>query len=479
MFASNSTTCFPSGQIALLKSPFQPPSTGRIVQILILLAVGAVLVGYAVSDDPLYGGEPGFGAAQGLIATAGAVIAACVLLPRQHAASALTLIVTALVMLFFMEIAGEVLLGPRHRPIFQFDAKLIFRFIPNRRSTMTHAAVNGGGTVTHRINSNGFRGDEFRLPGEMPRVVVYGDSFIHAIYSADDDTFVKQLGNALSSHLNKPVETINAGVSSYGPDQIALKMEDELGFLRPNFVVVAIFAGNDYGDLMRNKLFRLGADGKLLENRWVLDSKVRMLLEISQKESILKRTIRSFVHPRGLSATEFESLMNTKQLLAEANREFRSLVTDRNYVVTNTHTDFYSADVSLTPDSESARYKVMLMNAVLGRVHQVAKRNGVPLAFLFIPHPADVSDSDEWGMSDRKSYPNYDGRNLTAPLEVTARNLGVPFLNLFDLFFFHGAADLYLRGGDDHWNAAGQKLAAEALAEVLISNGFARLPARN
>ena len=39
----------------------------------------------------------------------------------------------------FGEIAGEILLGPRHRPIYQADDRLIFKFISNRRSTVTRS----------------------------------------------------------------------------------------------------------------------------------------------------------------------------------------------------------------------------------------------------------------------------------------------------------------------------------------------------
>ncbi len=444
----------------------------------LLAAAGALLLAYAISDHPLYGGEPGFGFLQGLIAATGIAVALCALLPARIAGSVLLLVVASLAMLAFVEIAGEFLLGPRHRPIFQPDERLIFKFIPNRRSVMTHAPVNGGGTVTHRINAQGYRGADLRPAGEMTRVAVYGDSFIHAFYTADEETFVAQLGSALAARLGRPVEAVNAGVSSYGPDQVALKMEGELGSLRPDLVVVAVFAGNDYGDLLRNKMFRLGDDGKLVENRWKLDPKVRMWLELSQRESILKRAIRSARGAQGAASGEAASaaaeVTSAKFLLAEAEREYRSFVVERDDLVTNTHVDYYSADVSLTPDSASARYKVALMQAVLGRIRDTAARAGVPLAFLFIPHPADVSQSDDWGLRDRRQYAGYAGRNQTAPLEAAARALGVPYLNLYDLFRSREAWGLYLHGGDDHWNAAGQKLAAEAMAGVLLQNGLPR-----
>jgi hypothetical protein len=432
-----------------------------------------LLIAYAISDHPFYGGEPGFGKTQAVIAVAGVVVALCALAPSHIASPVLMLVSSSLVTLAVAEIAGEMLLGPRHRPIYQADERLIFKLIPNRLSTMTHAAVNGGGTVTHRINSRGFRGPEPRKTGDAPRVIVYGDSFIHAFYTPDQSTFVAQLGTALAAQLGKPVETVNAGVSSYGPDQIALRMENELSELRPDVVIVAVFAGNDYGDLLRNKIFRISADGTLAENRWNLDPVVRSSFELSQRESILLRAIRGVI--RSQAPAHREDPLNMDFLLAESEREYGSY--ERNDIVTNTHVDYYSADVSLNPRGESARLKIRLMNAVLQRIRDLAARADVPLVLLLIPHPLDVSlgQSSDWGTVDRLRFSEYEGRNQIAPLESAAQALDVPFLSLYDLYRSRGADSVYLRGGDDHWNDVGQAIAARAMATLLASRGLPRM----
>jgi hypothetical protein len=459
-----------------------PESASRIVQVL-LLAVGALLIAYAISDHPLYGGEPGFGQFQMLITATGVGLALCGLLPASIAGRILLLTVSSLVMLAFAEIAGEIVLGPRHRPIFQPDDRLIFKFLPSRHSVMTRSPLNGGETVSHHINSEGFRGDELRPAGAATRVVVYGDSFIHAIYSAQEETFAARLGALIAGRLGREVEVVNAGVSSYGPDQISLKMEDELPRLRPDLVVVAIFAGNDYGDLMRNKMFRLGADGALVDNRWKLDPKVRLQFTLSQQESILKRALRSALASRRAPQDRAKGVGAVRQdpdvtswdfLREEAEREYRNFVVERDDVVTNTHADYYSADISLTPASASARYKIALMRAVLRRIHDVAAQGGIPLAFLFIPHPFDVSDDYDGWRVDRARFPEYDGRNQIAPLEDMARALSVPFVSLYDVYRANGANSLYFRGGDDHWNAAGQRMAAQVMADYLLARGLPR-----
>ena len=53
-----------------------------------------------------------------------------------------------------------------------------------------------------------------------------------------------------------------------------------------------------------------------------------------------------------------------------------------------------------------------------------------------------------------------------------ARSLGVPFVSLYDVYRANDANLLYSHGGDDHWNAAGQRIAAEVMAHYLLAHGL-------
>jgi hypothetical protein len=449
-----------------------PRSRGQRIIRILLLAIGLGMAVYSLSDHPMYGGPPGMGLLQKLILAAGALVALGALLPKRFAEQLFLLVTSGLLMLALAEIMANVMIGPTFRPIYQEDTKLIFSFIPDRRSSTTLPAVNGGQTITHRINSAGFRGPEL-LPRDpsRKRIVVYGDSFIHAYYAADEDTFPVRLSQQISAKLGQDVEVINAGVSSYGPDQISYKLSDELPALDPDLVVIAIFAGNDYGDLMRNKMFRLGPSGELITNRWELDAEVSAAFSLAQRESILVRALRNVVKERPAPAPPSSGAVDREFLVSEARREYESLVSG-NPVVTNTHIDYYSADVSLEPESESARYKTSLMYRVLERLRSIATDSDTPVVFLFIPHPADLTDDYDWGSVDRQRYPGYDGRNQVAPLERFAKDTGSHFVNLFDSFRARDPNALYFHGGDDHWNPAGQALAAELVATYIAEQGL-------
>jgi len=212
-------------------------------------------------------------------------------------------------------------------------------------------------------------------------------------------------------------------------------------------------------------------------NHWRLDPNTLAALKLSQHESILKRALENVLgsllpQPGRNGYSHKDEHSNIDFLLKEAEREYRSFIVEGNNFVTNTLTDYYSADVSLTPKSDSARYKIALMRAIMRRIRDVAQQNGTPIVFLFIPHPVDVTDHyDSWKI-DRKQFPDYDGRNQIAPLEETAQSLRVPFVSLYDTFRQSNANSLYFHVVDDHWNAAGQHLAAEVMADYLLGNNL-------
>ena len=451
---------------------------GKIVRIATLV-IAALVIGYALSDHPLYGGVPGFGKGQMLILGIGLGLVACTLLPLSLNKIALLLSGSMLFTLIVAEIGGELLLAPRYRAPYVEDADRLFKLLPGARSVTTRMAVNGGETIYHQINSDGFRGPELE-DGSKTRVMVYGDSFIHAAYSEDKNSLVGQLDALLSEKLGREVEVINAGVSSYGPDQVLVRLDAELDRYKPDLVLVAVFAGNDYGDLLRNKIFELDANGQMVRNDFELAGFVKERFQMSRSESVIKRAVRGvFSTPKspfvGLDETKDSDIALMDWWLAEARREYEDTVINKDNLVTNTHVDHYSADLSLEPRSPSAEYKVRLMNAVLAGIHEKLRLRGIPDTFLFIPHPIDVVEDYECcGRIERPRFPDYDRRNLVAPLEGLAKARGIPFVSFYDHFKQKGAENFYFVGGDDHWNDAGQRLAAEVVSDFLLEEGLLR-----
>ena len=444
----------------------------------IRLATGVLGLGlaiYALLDHPLYGGGPGFGATQGVILAAGVVlIAGAALASLRRCVGLFVLSVVGLLMLGLVELVAETVLGPFIRAPYRYEPTRLFELRPGAEGAVRMGPENGGHVVFHRINEDGFRGPELLEGDERPRVMVYGDSFIHAIYAREEETFVRQLEAKLSEAIG-PVEVVNAGVSSYGPDQILLRLEDDLERYRPDAVLVAIFAGNDYGDLLRNKLFRLDEEGELVEASPRLADHLKLSFRLSEQNSALVTGLRSLL--RRLRGSDGPASTDPYQLVEawreSALQEYQSFVVEEDPVVTNIYADYYSADLATDPELPSSRYKARLMKAVLREIARTAEARSVPLGFVAIPHPMDVVDGYEATRVDRSRHPAYDGRNLIEPLVEAGQEAGVPVIDLHAVF--SSAEDprgLYLKGLDDHWNPAGQALGAQAAASLMLEQGW-------
>src|SRR6185436_20926678 len=95
-------------------------------------------------------------------------------------------------------------------------------------------------------------------------------------------------------------------------------------------------------------------------------------------------------------------------------REYAEYVLGGNNEVQQVLGDPYDADVSLAPQSDSARYKVSLMEKVLLRIASVAESRRVPVVFVIIPSGFDVDAWEE--RIDPGTFPEYLPDALTGAL---------------------------------------------------------------
>jgi len=428
----------------------------------------AALCGYAASDHPFYGGGPGFGVVQTLIALAGAVLALGAILPFGWNARLLASFGAGVFALLAAELLCERLFAARYRPSFVEHDERIFTLRPGCEGVFLRTTENGGDHVPWRINQAGFRGPKPLGMAEEKRVFVYGDSFVHAPYCLEEGTFVHQLGVALD---DPSVTAINAGVSSYGPDQVYLRLHEEIAAYKMGLIVVAVFAGNDHGDLVRNRLFDIAPDGGLRSRNWTLDPTIATTLRLGSSSSMLLTFIRRMKARSAIITRDLPSGPQRFELmeswLEDSQRDFKRSILEHDPVIDNIYVDQYDADVALTPSGQSADFKRRLMSATLEAIVSTARANCVPIAFVVIPHPIDVCDEYDSAQVDLERYPEYRRTNLTGSIVARLRELTVPTVDLFEVFSTEGANGLYFRAGDDHWNEAGQSLAATATARLI------------
>jgi lysophospholipase L1-like esterase len=404
----------------------------------------------------------------GLVVAAG-LCGLCVLPTRWHKRLLFASII-GLVTLGLTELACSAVSGVAESSIYEWDDRCLYRLRPNSKKTFRRTALNGGDRIPVSINSQGFRGPELqsdasRSVSHRQRILVLGDSFIEAEYSKWESTFTEQLSIELSAHSKSQTETINGGVIGYGPDQMLLRLEDEVPRLKPELVVVCFFADNDLGDLLRNKLFLLDERGELQSHAWKLAPGCRHPGIRAPYEPTLWKWTRSTI--RGLQSQQAATESYMDRWLQECTDEYNNYIVQGDPLVRDLRVDHYDADVSLTPQSDSARYKARLFHKILERMDSVCHTNSTKLLVVIIPSPADLIDDYDFCAIDHQKYPEYVPQAITEVMAHAAKELKIPYVNLFDQFQSSNPNELYFHGGDNHWNDLGQQQAAKAVAHKI------------
>ena len=371
-------------------------------------------------------------------------------------------------------IAGIEVFLQRYRPVasavYRTDDRVLYRLIPGGRRVFMPIPANGANVLV-QVDQRGFRGDGFSDPRRGPRVVVYGDSFVEAEYSPLHETFVSRLQDELRRVLGEGgLETVNAGVSAYGPDQAALRIEDEIGDLSPDLLVLCVFTGNDFGDLVRNRLFRLDPAGEAVQNHPVLGPRAKKSFEDAQqgarRPAIVRAAQVAWERMRAPAPkTTFPDYVDDS--LALRKKEYAEFASPSIETMETLLWDGYDADIAVEPGSPSAQLKAALMTGVLARIDRTARAHGVPWLLVVIPDPIDVAAADFELQVDEAKYPQYDPRRLSATVVAAAESLGIPYVDLYDTLTETPGERLFFRYGDNHWNAAGQAKAAAQVASAL------------
>ena len=363
---------------------------------------------------------------------------------------------------------------PVHGVLYRLHPRYLHTLFPGARRLFVHQPEDGSGSLLVTVNRDGFLGPEIPPRDGARRIVVYGDSFVAGEFSPSEERFSTQLARRLSKPGQTPVEAINAGVVGYGPDQETRRLEDEIGPLRPDLVVVAVFAGNDFGDLLRDKIFRLDEAGHLGPRNPHLGEALQAEFAHAGREaqgSMLVRGLRE-LWPRPQAGVRRDSLLpegGFPYLLQRRRREYELSIQDGTDTVEHLLGDPYDADVSLAPEAESSRYKTALMAQVLLRMADTARAHDTPLLFVFVPSAFDVGEG--FKHPDAAAFPAYRPFALTDALAGPAKANGLAYVDLGPLFHAARPQRLFFRR-DEHWNSLGQALAADHVAAQVREQGL-------
>jgi lysophospholipase L1-like esterase len=357
---------------------------------------------------------------------------------------------------------------PIRGAIYQLDDRYLFGYIPGSRKLTNRPGESWPKTLV-RINASGRRGTDVDLPRAVNRVIVYGDSFIAAEFSPDRDTYPVQLAERLNRR-SRLTAVLNAGVTGYGVDQESLRIEDDLRTLHPTLIIVAVYAGNDFGDLLRDKLYRLDDQGKTVRNVPAIAPSLQLAFDAPRRLSRIQlvRLLQTAFQPKDAAVANAgndspEGALDRQ--LANRTAEYEDYVLKGDNLVRNLLADEYDADVSVVPSAPSSTYRLQMMAGVLTRIRELAAAHGAALLLLVIPERCDVIETCD-ALIERRRYPDYRASGLTDRVTAIGRSLGVAVLDLFPAFHADSPAQWY-DSRTLHWNAAGQALAARLTADLI------------
>jgi len=374
-----------------------------------------------------------------------------------------------------LALAGAELALRRWWPVrsltYRLDPLLLHDAIPGSRRLQRMPDWAGGGHHLVRFDSLGCRGPELGRSAGRPRVVVIGDSLVLAANLDEERTFPARLAVHLGA-----CQVVNAGVESYGPDQTLLRLERDFEALAPDLIVLVLCATNDFGDLLRNKLFELEGD-RARRARPTLSEAAREPFERYVREARPPALVRAFQEWRkSREVARADALARplpglVPEYLEQAAWEYENTVLQGDRTVYNLQQDAYDADVALLPGCASAAYKRRLMTAVLKELEELCRARGVPLVATVVPSAVDL-DPGFWIRVDRERYPSYRPEALVEALEGCAREAGIPLVPLTSFDAEPDPSTLFVGREDFHWSAHGADLAARDVAAGLRARGL-------
>lgn len=316
------------------------------------------------------------------------------------------------------------------------------------------------------LSSRSFRTPEYEIekPPGTYRVVLLGDSFTYGVVP-DAYHWATHLEDGLAAGSGNEVEVLRLGVPGTGtPFQLRL-WQIEASRLEPDLVILGFFIGNDFQDELGNSpgwqgwsdrlalvsytyrafrnLFRLGRS----------DFRSDAMLEIGNGSREGKRAAG------GYELAEFRQRYREDRPTITADR-YRAIEAER-------------MEICLREERWKFDLRLRRVATLLGQLGAEVAESGARLVVLLIPDEFQIDRSvrEEAMAFAGKKPEDYD---IDLPQERLARRLEGSRVDVVDLlarFRERARAERLYLPRDTHWNRAGNRLAAEALLEYLVSSG--------
>lgn len=308
--------------------------------------------------------------------------------------------------------------------------------------------------ITNRFGFRNEKDIDYQKPPGSYRVLLLGDSFIAGYRTDQAETFGKVLEEKLDRSLeHEPVEVLLAGAGHPGM-YFELVRDHALEF-HPDLIVIGITLGNDISQSYAGRR-GLPFDTGVIASTWLPDDAYQPSYP-AQLPLKIDRSLRSWRTYQLLSRLLWSHPIGSWNLDPPG----------RVHVFDAIHSlgHFYSRQsIPMVEDS----YDDLLF--YLYGIHSVCERNNVDLVMVLLPQRFQVSERD-WRATVFAYGLDASAFDLLKPnrrILTWCRDNGVHCLDLLPELQTAPTSPLYLPLGDMHWNAEGQRLGAERLAQFLL-----------
>ena len=292
------------------------------------------------------------------------------------------------------------------------------------------------------INAHGYRDDDFALekPEGTERILVLGDSFTFGWGVESDETYSQQLEKILAgNHPGRSIEVINAGFASGPfPGTYYLYLREKGLELDPDLIVVGLFMGNDIDHERAGEFPFAEVDEDGLPRRF------EQKFTFKDGHFVMKYPRFRWRYPVLRDSEVF-------QLGAESVRTIRKKFEDPG------EQWIREGYMYVDPYPPRTEKRVALIEKLLLGTYRLAKDRGVPILFVMIPTIEQVYVGHGTVRED------FDLEKPQRILSEFFEREGIPYLDLLPALRESASdEDLYF-WSDQHWNVAGNALAARLL----------------
>ena len=287
-------------------------------------------------------------------------------------------------------------------------------------------------TVELSYDDHGFRNAETLSRADLAMI---GDSYIEAVQTAWESTLPRLLAAATGWTV------ANLGISGYGPQQELAVLERYALPLDPKVIVWAFYEGNDLANLLEYEELRSRIGSDLPSAPSLFD------------RSLSKNLLNTLYRRLKSCEPSPKAQAHSGTFRGPDDRDVRLYFVDR------------SDSMSPWEQIALARFE-----SILTLAQQKAAARGVRLILLFVPTKLRVF-REYVRFPDDSVYLRWTPNDLPARLEAMASKLSPPIEFLDLTWAFRSATaqgELVYLANDSHWTPEGHRIAAAALADLLI-----------